>query len=107
MNKLIIICLLSFTSLAAAGSDVSCFTVSGEFKVWSGWPPALRFVDTETNAIYGVTEDRDIPKLLINRIQNNKPLTGVFCLMKLGKETTVPNQKQPIVLVDIISYESE
>lgn len=104
--KILILTLLIYTCpLLAVAANIECVIVNGEFKIWNGWPPTLRLVSAKQDTIYGVADTTKIPDPIKQMIKDNLPIKGQFCLSKTGVTVTVPYQKQPIVLVDIVDYE--
>jgi len=100
----ILVFIIIFLASTVKAEELDCVEVKGEFNVWNGWPPALRLHDTQNNIYYGIPDDVEVSKEIIERIKKSEPVKGMFCLEDLNEETHVPYQDSPIKLVKIKRY---
>jgi len=80
-----------------------CKVVAGAFQRWNGWPPSLRLTDAKSGKVYGTYEHTPLPGAMRQEVIRNGRVSGKFCLKVVGR-TTVPTQKEPIILVHVVSY---
>ena len=81
----------------------ACRVVTGVFQVWNGWPPSLRLTDIKSGKIYGTHEHGRLPIGMRQEVIRHGHVTGTFCLKVVGR-AQVPYQKEPIILVQVMSY---
>lgn len=101
-TALILLAIIFLWSQLVLAAD--CTSLTGEFKVWNGWPPALRLIDPKTGVTYGIAKSTPLPRKMEKALKTKHFAEGTFCI-KVIKQTAVPYQKAPIDLVRIISYE--
>ena len=80
-----------------------CEVVTGVFHIWNGYPPSLRLKDIKSGAVYGSYEKTPLPKGMRHEVIANGHVAGQFCLKVVGR-TTVPTQKESIIIVHVVSY---